>query len=224
MLMWAAFKSLGVWIQIAIVVAILAAFAGGIWYIHHSIYQSGYRAAEEKLKPQIQKLEQDLKNVRADLDQAVGINATFQAENKRLADLARQQTMQLDALAAKAIEAQNQARDALARVAANQKRYSAEIARLQAILNGPPMTEGDSEEADSILRSVLRDRLSIDPRAEAPGGGNAAQGGGGEGRGTAAVHRQGSAAAPAVADQDRPENRQPQSGGSRGSARPARAG
>lgn len=190
MLTW--FTGLGIWIRVGIAAAIVGAFALMIWFVYHSIYESGYRDAEAKYKPQVQKLESDLKVSQADLDTAAQVNRTFSVENQRLAKLSRDQSMKLDELEAAKITAQNSARDALARVAANQKRYSAEIARLTAIVNGPPMTEGDSEEADAILRSILRDRMSVRTgAAEAGRDPAAAASGSGEGGGAAAVYQQG---------------------------------
>lgn len=222
MLGW--FTGLGIWVKIGIVAGIVGVFALMVWYVHHSIYDSGYRDAEAKYKPQIQKLQQDLTNSQSDLDAAAKVNRTFSEENNRIAGLLRSQSMELDKLEAAKITAQNEARAALARVTANQKRYSAELARLQSIVNGPPMTEGDSEEADSILRSILRDRMSISTGAAEAGGDHAAApGGGSEGAGGAALHQQIGLAFGTAANQDRFEEGEQSPGGSGGGARLARA-
>lgn len=222
--MLALFMGLGLWVRVGIVAAIVGAFALAIWFVYHSIYETGYRAAVAKLQPQIDKLTVDLKNSQADLSTAVAVNKTFATENDRLAGLLRDQSFALDKLRADAITAQNEARAALERVAANQKRYSAELARLKSIVNGPPMTEGDSDEADSILRAILRDRLSVGPRAEAPGDHPARADRGGEDRSGPAVYQQGGPATSAAANQARFEDGQQGAGGGRGGARLTRAG
>ncbi len=44
------FMALSFWLQFGLVAASVAAVGGGVWYVHHHIYQSGYdaRVAEEK--------------------------------------------------------------------------------------------------------------------------------------------------------------------------------
>lgn len=221
--LWALFKGLGIWVRVAIVAAILLTIFGAIYFVYHSIKMTGYREAEDLYKPKIQKLEQDLKNANADLLKAVGINATFKNEIDRLGALVRDQNMSIDKLNADAIEAQNRAREALARVAANQKRYSAEIARLQAIVNGPPITEGECEEADSIMRSILRDRMPNSAGATPPAGKRSAEGGGSESAGGSTVHEQGRFAGYTAAYILGLEESQQGTGGGSGGARLASA-
>lgn len=162
MLGW--FTGLGIWIKVAIFAAILGLIAGAVWYIHHSIYREGYVAAENVYKPQVTKLEIDVRNAQADTAKAVAINVTFKAENDRLDGIVRIQNLAIGKYEADAIEAQNKARAAIAAVireqAANTKNR-AEIKRLQDIVNGPPLTEKDCEEADNILRTLLRDGVSV---------------------------------------------------------------
>lgn len=169
MLTW--FTGLGLWIKLAIVAAFLALIVGAVWYIHHSIWKSGYDAAEAVLKPQIAKLTTDLKNVSDDRDRVLDINKTFAAENKRLGEVVIGQNVQVQKFEADALAAQNKARAALAQVQreqANNARNRSEIARLEAIVSGPVITEGDCEEADSILRTLLRDRVPNDGTGPAP--------------------------------------------------------
>lgn len=206
MLGW--FGALGLWVKVAVIASVLAIIAGSIWLVYHSIYERGYRDAEAKYKPQVQKLEGDLKNSQSDLVAAAAVNKTFSEENARLGTLLRDQTLAISKMEAAKIEAQNEARAALARVTANQKRYSAEIARLQSIVNGPPMTEGDCEEADSIMRTILRDRMPINTGAEADRDRTAGASGDGEGGGGAAVYQQDGRPSAATANQDRFEGGQ----------------
>lgn len=168
MLSW--FLGLGMWIKVAIVVAILGLIAGVVWYIHHSIWKDGYTAAEKVYEPQITKLTQDVKNAQEDTAKAVAINVTFQAENNRLAGIVKDQAASISKFEADSIEAQNKARAAMAQVLREQAtntRNRAEIKRLQDIVNGPPLTEKDCEEADNILRTLLRDGVSVGAGAAA---------------------------------------------------------
>jgi len=172
MLGW--FTGLGLWIKLAIIAAFLALIVGAVWYIHHSIWKDGYDAAEAKLKPEIARLSTDLKNVTDDRNRVLDINKAFDAENKRLAGIVAQQNQQVQQFQADALAAQEKARAALAQVLreqANNTRNRSEIKRLEAIVNGPAITEGDCEEADSILRTLLRDRVPDNPTgARAPAG------------------------------------------------------
>lgn len=201
-----AFKGLGLWVRLAIVAAILAVIAGTVWYVYHSIKMTGYREAEAVYKPKVEKLQKDLENANKDLADAVKINGIFKKTIEDLGNQVRAQNLEVDKLKADALVAQAQARDAVARIAANQKRYSAEIARLQAIVNGPPMTEGECEEADSIMRSILRDRLSNDAGATPTTGSRGAQGGDDQGAGAATVREPKRSSAGATTHQDRPQN------------------
>ena len=169
MLGW--FTGLGAAIKFGIILAILAAVVGGGWYIHHTIWKDGYNAATVKLQPIIDKLSADLKNAMSDLTSAVQVNETFAAENKRLSTIVTSQTAAVQKYEAAAIQAQNKARTALNDL---QRQYRSnatlkvELARLQAIVDGPPMTEKDCEEADAILRNLVRDRLSVGTIKPAP--------------------------------------------------------
>lgn len=169
MLGW--FTGLGLWIRIAIVVGILAVIAAAVWYVHHSIWKDGYRAAEAKLVPQITKLENDLKNARSDLDLALAANAAFKKANVELADKVAAQNVSIAAFEHAALEAQTKARAAIAQVIrtnAENTKVRAELKRLQDIINGPPMTEGDCEQADLILRNLLRDSVPVSAGTPAP--------------------------------------------------------
>lgn len=175
MLSW--FTGLGMAVKVGIVLAILALVAGTVWYVHHAIWKDGYNAATVKLQPVIDKLTVDLKNSQADLTTATSVNATFAAENKRLAAIVNDQNLRVQTYEAKAIEAQNKARTAINELQKQQRNnaaWKAELARLQAIVNGPAMKEGDCEEADAILRTLVRDRMPVGPvGAAAPAGGAA---------------------------------------------------
>jgi len=158
------FTGLGIWIKVAIIAALLGLVVGAVWYIHHSIWKDGYVAAEVVYKPQVAKLQQDVKDAQADTAKAVAINVTFKAENDRLAGQVKEQAASISQFEADAITAQNKARAAMAQVIREQAtntRNRAEIKRLQDIVNGPPLTEKDCEEADNILRTLLRDGVSV---------------------------------------------------------------
>lgn len=173
MLGW--FTGLGLWIKLAIVAAIFAAVAGAVWYIHHSIWKEGYTAATLKLQPVIDKQAIDLKNALADVAQAQEINKQFEIELRRLHTLTTEQQVSIDKFKADALAAEIKVRKALVEIAAKEKRYTAEIARLVAIAAGPVMTEGAYEEADAILRTLVRDRMRNDGDT-APAGGRAPKG------------------------------------------------
>jgi len=190
MLTW--FGGLGVLIKMAIVAAIVAAVAGAVWYIHHSIWKEGYNAATLKLQPVIDKQSLELQNARADLKQAMEINRQFEAEVRRLTDVTAEQQMSIDKFKADALAAEIKVRRALVEIAAKEKRYTKEIQRLVAIAAGPPITEGAYEEADSILRSLVRDRLFEHAGTNpAPAGGGSPQGGAGGSGGGSSVRQPG---------------------------------
>lgn len=173
MLGW--FTGLGVWIKVAIFAGIIAIFAGAVWYIHHTIWKEGYNAAVVKLQPIIDKQAIDLKNALADVKQAQEINKQFEIELRRLQALTTEQQVSIDKFKAEALAAEIKVRRALVEIAAKEKRYTAEIARLVAIASGPPITEGAYEEADAILRTLVRDRMRNDGDAT-PAGGRAPKG------------------------------------------------
>lgn len=168
MLGW--FTGLGLWIKLAIVAAIFAAVAGAVWYIHHSIWKEGYNAATLKLQPVIDKQAVDLKNALSDVAQAREINKQFEIELRRLQTLTAEQQVSIDKFKADALAAEIKVRRALVEIAAKEKRYTAEIARLVAIAAGPVMTEGAYEEADAILRTLVRDRMRNDGNTTPAGG------------------------------------------------------
>lgn len=174
MLGW--FTGLGIWIKVAIFAGILAIIGGAVWYIHHAIWKEGYTAATLKLQPIIDKAVIDLKNAQADVKQAQEINKQFEIELRRLQALTAEQQVTIDKFKAEALAAEIKVRKALVEIAAKERRYTAEIARLVAIASGPPITEGAYEEADAILRTLVRDRVRNDGAAETAGGG-AAKGG-----------------------------------------------
>lgn len=170
MLGW--FTGLGTAIKIGIVLAIFASIGGAIWYIHHAIWKEGYNAATLKLQPIIDKQAVDLKNALADIAQAQEINKQFAVELQRLHTLTVEQQVSIDKFKADALAAEIKVRKVLVEIAAKERRYTAEIARLLAIASGPPITEGAYEEADNILRTLVRDRMRNDggsaPAAGAP--------------------------------------------------------
>jgi hypothetical protein len=156
------FGAMNLWWRIGSVAIVCAVIGGGIWYVHHQIYRSGYEDAEAIYKPKVAKLETDLAG-------AMAANARFVAENDRLAKAVTEQNLAVDGFRADALKAQDDARAAMAKVIreqASNTRNRAEIKRLEAIVNGPPLTEGDCAQADDILRSLIRDRLP--ERAAAP--------------------------------------------------------
>lgn len=185
MLGW--FTGLGWAVKLGIVLAIVAVVGGTVWYVHHSIWKDGYNAAELKYKPQLQKAQADLANTMADLQNAINVNKQFEAELKRLSALTLEQQQSIDMFKQSALAAEIKLRKALLDIAVKEKRYTAEIARLLAIVSGPPMTEGDCEEADSILRTLVRDRLRDNGAAPLAGDG-APKSGTSRGGGGAPVH------------------------------------
>jgi hypothetical protein len=79
---------------------------------------------------------------------------------QRLRDLYAEQTAEIERLKAERVLAEQRVREALRKVVATERRYTAEIARLRAIAEGPVLTEGAYEEADAILRALVRDRAN----------------------------------------------------------------
>ena len=174
MLGW--FTGLGIWLKVAIFAGILAIIGGAVWYVHHAIWKEGYNAATLKLQPIIDKQAVDLKNALADVKQAQEINKQFEIELRRLQALTAEQQVSIDKFRSDALAAEIKVRKALVEIAAKERRYTAEIARLVAIASGPPITEGAYEEADAILRTLVRDRMR-DDGAPAAAGGSPAKGG-----------------------------------------------
>jgi len=180
MLGW--FTGLGLAVKLAVFAGMLAVIAGAAWAVHHSIWKGGYSAAEVKYKPQLIKAQADLANSQADLQNAINVNLQFQEELKRLAALNQAQQTSIDLFKQDALVAEIRLRKVLLEVAVKEKRYTAEIKRLLDIVSGPTLTEGDCEEADSILRSLIRDRVR-DAGVATPASGGAAKGGAGGGSG-----------------------------------------
>jgi hypothetical protein len=156
LLAWAA---LGIWIKVAIVASVVAVIGGGIWFIHHTVWKNGYVAAEAELKPKIVKLEGTVKNLDSDLQHALTENQEFQRKLQDLTTAYEMQSLLVDDYKARTLAAEIRVRKALLEVAAKEKQYTAQIARLTAIAAGPALTEGACEEADAILRSLARDRM-----------------------------------------------------------------
>lgn len=153
---------MNLWWRIGVIALVVAIIGGAAWYIHHAIWKDGYDSAEAIYKPKVAKLETDLAS-------AMAANARFVAENERLQTAVRDQNLQVTKFQADALKAQDDAREAMAKVIreqASNTRNRAEIKRLEAIVNGPPLTEGDCAQADDILRTLMRDRLP--ERAAAP--------------------------------------------------------
>lgn len=152
---------LGIWWRVGILAAFVLMIAGAIWYVHHTIYREGYTDAESVYKPKVAKLETDLKNAQDDIAKAVAINEQFKRANDELKKQVQEQALSIQQFQADADAAREAARKAMQQVIREQAantRNRAEIKRLQDIVNGPPMTEGDCAEADNILRTLLRDR------------------------------------------------------------------
>jgi CHASE3 domain sensor protein len=147
-----------------IIAAIVLGAAGVIVY---AIQNWGGDRVRAKLEPIIAKrtLERDeargmAATLEADRDRALKANVAALAELDRLRALYAEQAQEMERLKSAATAAEARVREALRKVVATEKRYSAEIERLRAIAAGPTMTEGACDEADAILRALVRDRAS----------------------------------------------------------------
>ena len=165
MLGWWTAASLAV--KIGVVLIILAAFAGLAYLIQRAVFHWGYDAAVVELSPKIAKAEGQRDTALADLKNAKLINDEFAVELGRLQALTAEQQKSIDEYKIATLQAEIALRKALVNIAAKEKRYTAEIARLLAIANDPVITENDCAEADSILRGLMRDRLR-DPAGATP--------------------------------------------------------
>lgn len=175
MLAWFTTASLA--IKIGIVVGILAAFFGFGWLVYHTLYHWGYDEAKAEDAPIIAKAKNDLANAIKDVETAQRINKEFQVEVERLHGLTVEQQVSIDKFKIEAVAAEIKVRKVLVDIAIKEKRYTAEIQRLLAIAAGPALTEGGYEEADSILRALVRDRMR-EPAGTTPVGGDAPAKGG----------------------------------------------
>lgn len=146
-------------IKIGIVVAILAAFAGTAYLIQRAVFHWGYDAAVLELTPKITKAELERDNALKDAAQAVAINKEYQVELGRLDGVVKEQKQSIDDYKLAALNAEIKLRQELVKIVARERRYTTEIARLLAIANSPVITEGACDEADAILRGLMRDRL-----------------------------------------------------------------
>jgi hypothetical protein len=157
MLGWFSAASLG--IKIAILVAIALALAGTAWAVQRAVFHWGYDAAVAEYTPKIQKANFDRDVAISDLKAARKVNDEFAIELGRMQALVDEQKKSIDEYRIAKLNAEIVLRKALVDIAGKEKRYTAEIARLLAIASGPTITEGACEEADAILRSLIRDRL-----------------------------------------------------------------
>ncbi len=157
MFAWFGVLSLGV--KIAIVAGLVLAFAGTVYAIQRAIFHWGYDAAVVELTPKITKANTERDNALKDLTEATKINAQYVAELTRLDVVVKEQTDSINKYRIAAVEAEIKVRKALVDIAVKEKKYTAEIARLLAIATGPVLTEGACEEADAILRGLMRDRV-----------------------------------------------------------------
>jgi hypothetical protein len=146
-------------VKVGIVLAILAAIAGFGWLVYHTLYHWGYDEAVAEFTPKIAKANADRDAAVADLKLAQDVNVQYAEEMKRLDQIVFEQNTAIKAYQEAALQSEIKLRKALVEVAQKEKRYSAEIARLLAIASGPVITEGACEEADAILRALMRDRL-----------------------------------------------------------------
>lgn len=146
-------------VKIGIVVAILALIGGTVYLIQKAVFHWGYDAAVAEYTPKIAKATADRDIAIKDLIEAKKINDEYATELARLTGLVAEQAKSIDEYRQATIQAEIKLRKALVDVAVKEKRYTAEIARLLAIAAGPTITEGACEEADAILRALMRDRL-----------------------------------------------------------------
>jgi len=166
MLAWFKLASIGV--KIAIVVGLILAFVGTVYAIQRAIFHWGYDAAVVELTPKITKANADRDIALRDLKEAKAINDEFATELGRLTKLVVEQRKSIEDYKIATLQAEIKLRKALVEVAAKEKRYTAEIARLLAIASGPTITEGACEEADAILRVLIRDRVRESAGTAAP--------------------------------------------------------
>lgn len=157
MLTWFSAASLG--IRIAIIVGIALAFLGIVYAVQRAVFHWGYDAAVVEYTPKINKANADRDAAIKDLKEAKQINDSFAVELGRLQGLVTDQKTSIDAFKIAKLNAEILLRQTLVNIAGKEKRYTAEIARLLSIASGPTITEGACEEADAILRSLIRDRL-----------------------------------------------------------------
>jgi len=157
MLGW--FSALSLGIRLAIFAAIALAVIGAAWAVQRAVFHWGYDAAVTEYTPKIQKATSDRDLAISDLKAARLVNDEFAVELGRLQGLVTEQQKSIDEYKIAKLNAEITLRKALVDIAGKEKRYTAEIARLLAIASGPTITEGACEEADAILRSLIRDRL-----------------------------------------------------------------
>lgn len=146
-------------VKIGIVIGILAAFAGLAYLIQRAVFHWGYDAAVAEYQPKVAKANADRDAAVKDLTTASALNKEYAVELARLDTIVLEQNVAIKAYQEAALQSEIKLRKALVDVAVKEKRYSAEIARLLAIASGPVITEGACEEADAILRALMRDRL-----------------------------------------------------------------
>ena len=146
-----------------IAVAALGAAGTFAW----TMRSAGYAKAEGEYKPQLEKANADLKLAVARVDErdralteANQKNATLLATINEMRAAFAEAKSELDKIklqqSAQAAEVKKQLDQFLLR----EKRQTAEIARLRAIVASPVITEGVLDEADAILRTLIRDRTT----------------------------------------------------------------
>jgi cell division protein FtsI/penicillin-binding protein 2 len=140
---------------------------GALGTFIYQIRESGYDSAEAKYRPEMERAQANEKlaaaratDIDSKLTAALLENAallviiaelrdTFKATQDELAKIKVAQSQQ-------AAELKKQLDQFIVR----EKRQSAEITRLRAIVAMPVITEGVLDETDAILRSLIRDRIA----------------------------------------------------------------
>lgn len=140
---------------------VLIAGTASLWhvYVAKPYYVRGVndgKVEQTKVdKPVIDKLTQERDEARHDRDEALAANATLQESVGTLEAKLKDANANIAELKTLAERARAQARKAIADIQARVRRDSAEIARLTAIANGPPVADACAKADEYVTQLVL---------------------------------------------------------------------
>lgn len=131
-----------------------AAVVAGAWFAIHAIERKGYDAGvkDEGVKTAAAIAERD--QARREGAQEKALRLAAEASVGQLTGALEASSARIEELAKATTDAQARTKAALARIDTDAKRHRAEIARLQGIINGPPLTTDTAAEAEAILREL----------------------------------------------------------------------
>lgn len=160
------------WKWIVLVVAV-AALVGTV-YVAKSRYDTveqrkGYDKAEALYKPQLARAQAESALHKSNLEQALAVNAELVETNKKTVALYREQEAALNSVVSQSAQARAESRRVREVLAEQEASANARIADLLRKVSEPAVPgENVCEQTDSLVRSVVRERVRNYRTADAP--------------------------------------------------------